>query len=327
MCPFARRRCASSHNTPARGVCARSAGLAVGLLNPMDCLRIRWQVTDSTRTAKQSLMGFARAIVTREGLWHGLWRPGLIANASSIALSSALRMGVYPTLRDMLSELIVGKTSSQGDDDVATTKQARAMVASSLLAGGVGYWITTPTFQMKVRLQAEAGLRGADGILLTGARAGHAPQYGGLLHGLARLAREEGLSGLYRGGGALVVRGALITSAQLVSYDLAKTQAKASKLIADGPALHVLSSIFAAFWMATLAAPMDVLMTRYQTGPMMGKAYTGLVDCARDMARSDGVRGFYRGWWPFFLRLAPVNMILFPIYEQLRRLMGLEYLN
>lgn len=39
-----------------------------------------------------------------------------------------------------------------------------------------------------------------------------------------------------------------------------------------------------------------------------------------------GVRMFFRGWLPAYLRLGPHALICFPIFEQLRTLFGLDYI-
>ena len=56
-------------NMVAASVCI---GGAVVLFNPLDCLRIRWQVS----RANGSLFGFARQVVREEGFRKGLWAPG-----------------------------------------------------------------------------------------------------------------------------------------------------------------------------------------------------------------------------------------------------------
>jgi hypothetical protein len=44
------------------------------------------------------------------------------------------------------------------------------------------------------------------------------------------------------------------------------------------------------------------------------------------MARHDGLPSFGRGWLPFFFRMAPIFAINMPLYEQLRRALGLSYM-
>ena len=79
---------------------------AVALFNPPDCLRVRWQtlpVAEMAGTHGGSLLGFGRSVVAAEGLWRGLWAPGLCANAIGIGCSTGLRLGLYPAIRDALA--------------------------------------------------------------------------------------------------------------------------------------------------------------------------------------------------------------------------------
>ena len=90
---------------PLNMVAAGSVGsLCVGALNPLDTVRIRWQI--GQRGSSSSIYSFFRDIVVKEGLWRGLWRPGCTANMAAICGSTGFRIGVYPTLREGITELI-----------------------------------------------------------------------------------------------------------------------------------------------------------------------------------------------------------------------------
>ena len=71
------------------------------IFNPLDCLRVRWQVA-AVNAREQSLLAFARGIVDREGFVRGLYLPGQPWNCVAVALSQGLRLGLYPTVRDSL---------------------------------------------------------------------------------------------------------------------------------------------------------------------------------------------------------------------------------
>ena len=59
----------------------------------------------------------------------------------------------------------------------------------------------------------------------------------------------------------------------------------------------------------------------------MGVRYRGVADCAVSMAREGGMRVFFKGWVPLFARVAPLYVFYLPLYEQVRRLFGLEYMS
>ena len=78
----------------------------------------------------------------------------------------------------------------------------------------------------------------------------------------------------------------------------------------------------------------------------------GPLDCARQLVAAEGVRVFgrcarnplpacqkacqdrqftwrlgVRGWLPFFCRMAPIFTVQMTLYEQFRKMLGLDYMN
>jgi len=292
-------------NGLAGGSCAC---VAVGVFNSLDTLKIRWQVTPQSTYA--NIIAFSKDVIKTEGFVRGLWTPGLIANSSSILISSSTRMGLYPVFRDRIV----------GDGE----KKKIHMFVAGLLPGAIGYFCGTPLYQVKNRLQAEAG-KVVNGELVSGVRAGYAPTYTGTVNCFLSILRNEGVPQLWRGGLPLVFRGAAITSGQFLGYDGTKTEFRKHG-ITEGPILHVASAVAAAFCCATFSCPFDIVMNRWQNAKMMGKQYSGVSECVMDMVRSEGPMVFYRGWTPFFTRLAPVLTLYMPLYEQVRKhVFGLGY--
>jgi hypothetical protein len=73
--------------------------------------------------------------------------------------------------------------------------------------------------------------------------------------------------------------------------------------------------------------PLDLVLTRYQTAPTMGKYYSGPVACAQELVRDEGITVLYRGWSVFFGRVAPVFIVMLPLFEQVRNAFGLGYMD
>ena len=70
-------------------------------------------------------------------------------------------------------------------------------------------------------------------------------------------------------------------------------------------------------------------MTRYQSAAQLpdGPQYRGLLHCAATIRREEGASVFFRGWTPMFARVAPLAVVFFPVYEQIRRLVGLGFMD
>ena len=108
-------------NTAAAGA---AGACQCALFNPLDCLRIRWQVADG---GASTMTEFASKIVLEEGWWGGLHRPGLFTNMLGVALSQGLRMGLYPSVRDAVAE--------------GGSVRPDLMVLSGLLSGSFAYLV------------------------------------------------------------------------------------------------------------------------------------------------------------------------------------------
>eukprot|EP00913_Durusdinium_trenchii_P020813 g19552.t1 len=253
------------------------------IFNPMDCLRIRWQVAGSPD--QRSFRRFALHVVRSEGLWKGLWRPGLPTNMCAVAVSQGLRMGLYPTAHvttsvdfvDEVHRLTVGlawqsalsPTDAQDVLQFATghrEKSSTAMLGAGLTAGSLAYFVGAPFWLVKTRQQAQR-----------------------------QFAAE--------GRALLEIFPAAMCGLQ------------------DDPMLHVAAAACAGFSAATLSAPADVVMTRYQSSS--GQT---LLRCAGHVLEEGGPAGFFRGWTANFFRLAPTFTVGSLIYEQCRLLLGLGYM-
>ncbi len=65
---------------------------------------------------------------------------------------------------------------------------------------------------------------------------------------------------------------------------------------------------------------MDVVKTHMYCA---GSKYTNPLHCATDIARREGVRGFFKGWTANYARLGPQTTIMFVVMEKMRYLAGM----
>eukprot|EP00735_Rhodelphis_limneticus_P006165 TRINITY_DN18537_c0_g1::TRINITY_DN18537_c0_g1_i1::g.1138::m.1138 TRINITY_DN18537_c0_g1::TRINITY_DN18537_c0_g1_i1::g.1138 ORF type:complete len:304 (+),score=42.48,sp/Q54BM3/MCFG_DICDI/35.88/3e-57,Mito_carr/PF00153.22/1.7e-18,Mito_carr/PF00153.22/3.2e-23,Mito_carr/PF00153.22/1.1e-24 TRINITY_DN18537_c0_g1_i1:99-1010(+) len=63
-----------------------------------------------------------------------------------------------------------------------------------------------------------------------------------------------------------------------------------------------------------VTTPMDLVKCRLQAS-----CYTGVSECVRDVWKTDGVLGFFRGLWPTIVRDTPTFGFYFCMYEEARR--------
>lgn len=250
----------------------------IALTNPLDCLKNRYQVADAP-----GVVAFGRRIVRRDGgLVRALWLPGLATNCAACTISVGARLGLYPALRD----------ACPGE-----RRSGVAMLGSGLAGGACGYAVAAPLFH--ATRVAHVADDGAGGV-----------------RALGRLYAAGGAARLWRGAPLLVARGAVMSGTQLATYDLAKGAA-VDRGVADGPALHALSSLAASVALTTAMVPLDVTLTHYQAAPGAG----GPVAVARSLLARRGPAVFVRGWLPLWARFLPSTVLTFLIYEQARKLL------
>ena len=228
------------------------------LLNPMDTMKVRWQVESAMPAAQRAASGADRGmrpylskLLRREGLVRGLWTPGVGANGMFTFTVMGAKLGTYPLARDTLS-LWLGQTEKSGT----------VMLVAGFGTGAFGYAIATPFFQIKTRLQSEAGRVGSGGLLETGARAGSERSYRHTADAVSKILRSEGVKGLWRGGGVVVVRGSLNNAGYTFGYDFTKTLCKRHGWLEEGPALHLVASFTAAIMIATLCESTPLALWR-----------------------------------------------------------------
>ena len=310
----------------------------ISITNPINTLKIRWQVLRPEARGTQTLGSFVRTTV-REGVWYGLWQPGLAPGLEASVASIGLRYGFYPLLRDSMGWM---KASLSGTPDGENTKiGATGMFAAGLLSGCVGYFFASPFLMIMTQMQAEAGQVGADGKYITGAKAGKSPTYRGVIHAWRTISaagsQADGSRGavraLWRGASLISLRGGVLNASQMMGYDATKTQIKDQKLMEEGPIVHVVASVVAALCATTCSMPLDVTLSTYQSAQTLGgdrKAKYGShgpLACARVMLNESGPSVFMRGWVPMFAKMLPTCVCSMWMFEQFRRLAGIGYLD
>lgn len=285
--------------------------------NFTDVAKVRMQAAASSggvaggSGSYSSFRSTVSSIVAEEGL-KGLVLPGIVASLLRDLSYSGLSIGMYPSMK----QLLFGRDQTQ---DVGLARKFLTGMASGALFSG----FVNPADLVKIRVQAEAGKVGENGVLMTGLRAGHPPQHQNSLQAFINVGRAEGAGGLYRGTGATMARAALGRGAQLSSYDHTKYLLKKNCGMREGVPLHALGSFLSGLAFTTASAPADIIKTRLMADT--SSKYRGSVDCLLDLLRVDGPSALFRGWTPSATRIAPHFTIVGVLMEQVRWLVGVGY--
>ena len=180
-----------SHVTLRRLSCAgASAALAAALTNPIEIIRVRFQLEPKV-TRPPSVFAFSRLLIRDEGFVRGLMQPGLFAWMASMGFAFSFRMALYEPLRETLE-------AATGSSTPATA------FAAGLGTGALTNAAACPFFNVKALQQSQSATVAPSGSFFSE---------------FVAVSRTSGLAGHYRGVSALFVRGAAIAGGQLSGYD------------------------------------------------------------------------------------------------------------
>ena len=204
-----------------------------------------------------------------------LWTSGLAATAARALTFAATRVGAYPTVRDALSS--------------GTDASVAARVAAGSLTGAMSAAVFTPLDILRLRSQLTPRAHPALDVL----------------GGLRKLAASEGPSALWRGASVNVARAAVLTSAQLASYDGVKRHLRDERGWREDDSLHVTAALTAGAIAQTFVQPLCAARTRIFVGqwPASGP--------------------FWRGYAAGLLRQGPVLAVTLTLTERARAALGL----
>lgn len=270
-----------------------AAGSLAGVANvisghPFDTIKVRMQMIDT------KLFACIRSIVSKEGL--ASFYKGVYSPLYSVPAINAVVFGAYETAR---------RTLMRGSDSEMTIYQG--MLAGSW-AGLLNCLVVTPVELIKCRQQMEGmGCKGRTTKSLTM---------------LKQIVRNEGVRGLYKGNLITIMREMPAYAAQFGSYEITKNFLTSK--YGESQVLNFCAGAFAGFMCWVASYPQDVIKTNLQCGKIYSSHRFikdgGIISCARDIYKREGVRGFWRGFSACTMRAAIANAFTFVAYEEAKKL-------
>jgi solute carrier family 25 (mitochondrial oxoglutarate transporter), member 11 len=255
----------------------------------MISLQTRRQISIGT---SQSTLRQVRSIVANEGA-SALYS-GLTAALSRQVVYTTIRLGLYETIRDRVSD--------------STTLSAR--LGSGLVAGGIASLCATPLETSMVRMYQDGSLPEAQ-----------RRSYRNVFDAIVRTAREEGVLTLWRGAGATVTRAMIVSSVQLGVYDQAKDVWSATAGL-NGVGLHLASSVTSGVCYSVASLPIDQAKSRIQVQPSratdVALEYTSVPQTIAKVVRSEGFAALWKGLGPYAMRCSGHTVAMLLALEQLR---------
>ena len=321
--------------------------------HPLDLIKVRFQLAGEldARAVRPGAWTMLRGMVAREGI-AGFYS-GLSASLLRQALYSPARFGLFQTLMERRSfGLISGGTQSK-------PSSAEKLVAS-LTAGAFGGLLSSPADLVMVRMQADGRLsrgvqRAYPGVLGGFQRVVLESGWTGLWRGATPNIQRamvttmtqftaydffKGAVGVYVPGlgqgvaqhfVASMLAGVVVASAAC-PMDVMRTRMMNSKKMANAAAASATTAATVTTNLATAAASTTAASAVSSAAPASAPpsaafvyGYRSTWDCFTQTMRTEGPRGFYKGFLPYYSRVAPQVTLMFVFYEQLQNIYD-EYL-
>ncbi|XP_068538870.1 solute carrier family 25 member 47 isoform X1 [Anas acuta] len=277
------------------------SGLSTAVGYPLDTVKVRIQTERHYK-----------------GIWHciqetyrtekvlGFYK-GVSASVFSVSLISSVSFGTYRNFLCNICKLRYGSA------DVKPSKLDVSLAGGA--AGAVRVVLMAPSEVAKVRMQTQRNPHPS----ATSAQPNSKPKYRGSLHCLKVIAKEEGFGGLYKGCSALLCRDCSSSAIYFLTYSTLCDWLTPAGKNKPGFLVVLLSGGFAGVLAWGLATPMDVLKSRMQVDESGQHKYRGLIHCARQSVREEGVKVLFKGLGLNCIRAFPVNMVVFVTYEAVLR--------
>uniref|UniRef100_A0A1L8DZR7 Mitochondrial 2-oxoglutarate/malate carrier protein n=1 Tax=Nyssomyia neivai TaxID=330878 RepID=A0A1L8DZR7_9DIPT len=269
---------------------------ATCVVQPLDLVKTRMQIQGeggSAREYKTSVEAFS-GILKKEGL-SGIYK-GIGAGLLRQATYTTTRLGVFTALNEKYRQ-------SQG--------KAAGLFASmgmGMIAGATGAFVGTPAEISLIRMTADGRLPVAE-----------RRNYTSVVNALSRIAKEEGIMGLWRGCIPTMGRAMVVNMAQLASYSQAKQYLLSTGKFTEGIPMHFVASMISGLITTAASMPVDIAKTRIQNMKVIdGKPeYKGTTDVLVKVIRREGFFALWKGFTPYYARLGPHTVLTFILLEQM----------
>ncbi|XXH03578.1 hypothetical protein Hte_009983 [Hypoxylon texense] len=219
----------------------------------------------------------------------------------------------------------------------AEASEAQFNALSGAIGGFTSGVVTCPLDVIKTKLQAQGGFMAVN----KGRHVGHRKAYSGLVGTAKIIWKDEGLRGMYRGLGPIILGYLPTWAVWFTVYNKSKVFLAERKVHKNQFFINFWSSIVAGASSTIVTNPIWVIKTRLMSQSATGYNrhmsmfprssntptsrptisspwhYNSTLDAARKMYSSEGILSFYSGLTPALLGLTHVA-VQFPVYEFLR---------
>ncbi|KAJ9136141.1 hypothetical protein P3X46_033249 [Hevea brasiliensis] len=287
------------------------AGVAIVITgHPFDTVKVKLQKhnTEAHGIKYRNGLHCTTRILQTEGV-KGLYR-GATSSFVGMAFESSLLFGIYSQTKQSLQRGL--------NSDVPTPQ---VIIPSAAYGGAIISFVLCPSELVKCRMQVQ----GTDSLVPKFSR------YSSPFDCALQTVKNEGISGIFRGGFATLLRESFGNAVFFSVYEYVRyymhLQLKASfsdhnNLIDMGVGIVSGGLGGVAFWSAVL--PLDVAKTVIQTAPDKSSTRNPFL-VLNSIYRRAGLKGCYAGLAPTIVRAFPANAAAIVTWELAMKMLGIRH--
>uniref|UniRef100_A0A3P9NS91 Solute carrier family 25 member 48 n=1 Tax=Poecilia reticulata TaxID=8081 RepID=A0A3P9NS91_POERE len=201
------------------------------------------------------------------------------------------------------------------------------LTVASMLTGLISVGLGAPVDLVKIRLQMQTQMVLAENLQLAGnvangtnipLRSVDIPNqrlYRGPIHCISSILQTQGIQGLYRGAGAMILRDVPGYALYFIPYAVFCDLLTPSSSSSPHPCSIWLAGGLAGSISWVTATPADVVKSRMQADAQLQKKYKGVLHCIVQSYRAEGAEVFFRGASVNAIRGFPMSSTMFLMYE------------
>ncbi|KAG7192541.1 Mitochondrial carrier protein ymc2 [Scheffersomyces spartinae] len=264
---------------------------------PFDTVKVRLQ--SAPEGTYSGALDVIKQLIKNEG-FRGFYK-GTLTPLVGVGACVSVQFSVNEFMKRHYDDKLNGKPLSLGQ-----------FFNCGAVAGFANGCLASPIEHIRIRLQTQTGNQKLFNGPLDCAKKLY--QTNGLVHGIYRglsptLIRESIGLGIYFATYEALIKRELSSHTNLIRKDI------------PGWKLCLFGGLSGyTLWIAIY--PVDVIKSKLQTDSLTLPKYKSSLDVIKDITKSSGIKGFYRGFIPTILRAAPANGATFAAFEITMRLIS-----
>lgn len=263
---------------------------------PFDRLKFIYQLYYKGSDKPPSLSKGFQELYRRDG-FRGLFRGNLVC-VMKASPETSIRLTIFEKLKSLIK-----------DEKTGTLSKGKLFLAGGM-SGAFANFVIFPMDNLRTRLAATS-----KGV------------YDGIFDAIRKISKTEGsIRPFYRGLNAGLTANLPTSGLNLMLYETFK-EYLATETSAQRPPAVVYMVLAGASALVTCSFlyPLQVVASRQIMQVTNGKESKGMIQQIKTTYKSEGVRGFYKGYCPATSKVMLGNAMSFGCFEVMKRVFGIEF--